>query len=545
MLVSTYDRFVQDSDQSRSKGDQTRFDIALYGLAGEIGSVVSAVKKRLLAEGGEEQWNIANGEIEEELGDVIWYCFLLARLANPKKPVNIFSHDIENLRHEIGGPSERSQRIRSVLDSTKVDDFLRAAEDFPRKTRTMEFSDYQYLAFLTARTPDRTLAEVCLAVLWQLSAELFRSKLPDVEREINKSIVDRPFNQSLGEIAWHISALASIYGLDLGEIAARNKAKVSYRLDRAHPTPLHDDEYDASEQLPRQFKIAVVSIGEKQSRMYLNGRRLGDDLTDNAHDEDGYRFHDMMHIANAAKLGWSPVLRSLMNKKRRSRPKIDEVEDGARAKIVEEAIIKAIHSEGTKLSVDRGVDSKGLPVRLFSNGAEITFRFLKFIHNFVSGLEVERNRYWEWEEAIITGHDLFYKLRCEGQGTISVDLDKRTVDYVPEVAVDIKGAVAGLGSAMCDEETVLSDERFGGLRAVLAADAARLLAVLTAIGITDPSRQHIDSIEIKEVEGGISVNAMGTVQQAVWDRQIVAFRSTSVPYGRNGSYCTVVAIADN
>lgn len=545
MLVSAYDQFVQDSDQSRSKDNQTRFDIALYGLAGEIGSVVSAVKKRLLAEGGEEQWNIANGEIEEELGDVIWYCFLLARLANPQKPVNIFSHDIESLRQEISGTSARSQRIRSILDSAKVDDFLQAAKEFPRMTRTMVFSDYQKLALLTARTPDRTLVEVCLAVLWQLSAELFRSKLPDVERELNKSIVDRPFNQSLGEIAWHISALASIYGLDLGEIAARNKQKVSYRLDRDHPTPLHDDEYPASEQLPRQFKIAVVTIGEGRSRMYLNGRRLGDDLTDNAHDEDGYRFHDMMHLANAAKLGWSPVLRGLMNKKRRSRPKIDEVEDGARAKIVEEAIIKAIHSEGTRVSADRGVDSAELPVRLFSNGAEITFRFLKFIHNFVSGLEVEKNRYWEWEEAILAGHDLFYKLRCEGRGTISVDLDERTVDYVPEVTVDINGTVAGLGSARCDKETIVSDERFCGTGVISAVNAAQKLAVLASIGITEPSKQQIDSIQITEVETGISVSATGAVRQATWDRRIVAFRSTSVPYGSDGIYCTVVAIADD
>lgn len=545
MLVSAYDQFVQDSDQSRSKDDQTRFDIALYGLAGEIGSVVSAVKKRLLAEGGEEQWNIANGEIEEELGDVIWYCFLLARLANPQKPVNIFSHDIENLRQEISGTNERSQRIRSILDSAKVDDFLQAAKEFPRMTRMMVFSDYQNLAFLTARTPDRTLVEVCLAVLWQLSAELFRSKLPDIERELNKSIVERPFNKLLGEIAWHISALASIYGLDLGEIAARNKQKVSYRLDRDHPTPLHDDGYAASEQLPRRFKIAVVTIGEGRSRMYLNGRRLGDDLTDNAHDEDGYRFHDMMHLANAAKLGWSPVLRGLMNKKRRSRPNIDEVEDGARAKIVEEAVIKAIHSEGERLSADRGVDTDGLPIRLFSNGSEITFRFLKFIHNFVSGLEVEKNRYWEWEEAIIAGHDLFYKLRCEGQGTISVDLNERTVDYVPEVTVEISGTVAGLGSAIYNNEMIDSDERFDRTGVGPTVNAARKLAVLAAIGITDPSKQQIDSIQIKEVESGISVTATGEVRQAMWDRRIVAFRSSNVPYGSDGSYCTVVAIADD
>jgi NTP pyrophosphatase (non-canonical NTP hydrolase) len=545
MLVAAYDQFVQDSDQSRTKDDQTRFDIALYGLAGEIGSVVSAVKKRLLSEGGEENWNIPNKEIEEELGDVIWYCFLLARLANPKKPVNIFLHDIENIRREISGASERSKRIRTVLDATKVGEFLRAAESFPRFTRTMEFRDYQTLAFLTARTPNRTLVEVCLAVLWQLSAELFRSKLPSVERELNTSLVDRPFNQSLGEIAWHVAALASIYGLTLDDIAAQNKKKVSYRLDRDHPTPLHDDGCSTSEQLPRHFKIGVVTIGAGRSRMYLNGRRLGDDLTDNAHDDDGYRFHDMMHLANAAKLGWSPVLRSLMNKKRRSNPKIDEVEDGARAKIVEEAVIKAIHSEGTKIAFDGSRATNNLPVRLFSNGGEITFRFLKFIHNFVTGLEVERNRYWEWEDAIIAGHDLFYRLRCEGQGTITVDLDARSIKYVPDVTVEINGTIAGLGSARYESGMFESDGRFDGPDALSPIAAARKLAVLDAIGIRSPNRKHLESIQIQEVESGISVRATGVVQQAMWNRRIVAFRTTSVPTSTDGCYCTAIAVADD
>lgn len=545
MLVADYDQFVQDSDQSRTKDDQTRFDIALYGLAGEIGSVVSAIKKRLLAEGGEEQWNVPNGEIEEELGDVIWYCFLLARLANPTKPVNIFSHDIESLRLEISGTSERSKRIRTMLDPAKVDEFLTAATEFPRATRSMVFSDYQNLAFLTARTPDRTLVEVCLAVLWQLSAELFRSKLPDIERELNKSLIDRPFNQSLGEIAWHISALASVYGLSLGKIAETNRKKVSYRLDRVHPTPLHDDGYLASEQLPRHFKIGVVTIGSGRSRMYLNGRRLGDDLTDNAHDEDGYRFHDMMHLANAAKLGWSPVLRSLMNKKRRSNPKIDEVEDGARAKIVEEAVIKAIHSEGERIAAEKS-DYYGIsPIRLFSNSGEITFRFLKFIHNFVGGLEVDKNRYWEWEDAIISGHDMFYKLRCEGQGTITVNLDTRSIEYVPDVTVEITGTVAGLGSAIYENSMLDLDDRFEGAGVVSPDDAARKLAVLGSIGITAPSRKHLESIQITEVESGISVKATGTVQQAMWDRRIVAFRTTSTPTGTGGCHCTAIAIADD
>ena len=112
MLVSAFDTFVRGSDQSVGKPEETRRDIATYGLAGEIGSVISAIKKRLLAEGGAEQWNVANDEIIEELGDVVWYCFSLADISNPGKPVNIFAHDIANLRQEIGAGDHRADRIR-------------------------------------------------------------------------------------------------------------------------------------------------------------------------------------------------------------------------------------------------------------------------------------------------------------------------------------------------------------------------------------------------------------------------------------------------
>src|SRR4051794_13894602 len=98
MLVSAYDSFVQDSDRSIGRPINERLDIAIYGLAGEVGSVVAAIKKRLLAENGTEVWDAANEEIVEELGDVLWYCFSLAHVENPATAVNIFAHDISNLK---------------------------------------------------------------------------------------------------------------------------------------------------------------------------------------------------------------------------------------------------------------------------------------------------------------------------------------------------------------------------------------------------------------------------------------------------------------
>ena len=63
-----------------------------------------------------------------------------------------------------------------------------------------------------------------------------------------------------------------------------------------------------------------------------NGVNTGDRLTDNALEPDDYRFHDVFHYAYAAVLTWSPVTRSLLRLKRKSKPKLDEVEDGALAR---------------------------------------------------------------------------------------------------------------------------------------------------------------------------------------------------------------------
>lgn len=529
MLVSEYDLFVQKTDRSLDKPQEERLDIAIFGLAAEIGSVIAAIKKRLLANDAATSWNIANDEIVAELGDVVWYCFALARIANESKPINIFVHDIVKLQREIGGDGERAAQLRRVLDPNKRSAFLEAARAFPRHTRDMRFEDYQDIAFLTARTSDRELVEVCLSVLSQLNAELFRHQLPVIEQELNTNIKLRPINDVLGEVAWHVAALASSYQLSLAHVAEKNMEKVSQRYDRSDPTPLHDDRFPEDERFPRRFEIAVVSVGPKRSRMYFKGQRLGDDLTNNAYKDDGYRFHDIMHLANVAKLGWSPVLRGLMKLKRKSKPKIDEVEDGARAKIVEEAVIKAIHSEGVRLATLRTPGSDQAKQQLFLNGSEISNHFLDFVHNFVVGLEVAGNQLWEWEDAIVEGYEIFHRLRQEGQGTIAVDLEQRTITFRAEVGINIAGRVAGIGSAVAERPT----ERQHALRC----------AILQALGLVPDivKARHCGIVELND--GLVSVKASGAVQRAMWDRRVIAFRAAVVPDGER-IWCTALAMAD-
>jgi NTP pyrophosphatase (non-canonical NTP hydrolase) len=268
--VTEYDEFVRRTNQFSDKPKDVQRAIALYGLVGEIGSVVAAVKKKILAEGGETNWNQPNDEITEELGDALWYCYASAQIINDG-PFDILAHNIENLRREVGGTNEQARVIATALDPGTRSDFLEAAKAFP-PAGGFNFDDYQRLAFKTARTDGRVLIEVCLAVLWQLGAELLRPTLPDIEIALNRNVADRPANIVLGGISWHLSAMASLYNLSLDDVIDLNCKKVRFRSERGPPTPLHDEDWNPNEQFPRDFDVAFVRVGAGQSRILKAGR---------------------------------------------------------------------------------------------------------------------------------------------------------------------------------------------------------------------------------------------------------------------------------
>jgi len=548
--VAEYDNFVGRTDQYKGLPIDERRIIAMYGLAGEIGSLFSAMKKKLLTEAGPELRDQPNDEIVEEIGDVIWYCFSLAQIENPTTPVNILTHDIALLKREIGGENERAKKIHAALDPRKKDTFCEAAESFP-STKDMTFDHYQKLAFLTARTAGRDLLEVCLAVLWQLSAELLRRTLPEIEITLNRNVADRPVNMVLGEIAWHICAIASLLHLSMNSVVARNVEKVTFRANRDSPTPLHDEGREEFEQFPRHFEIAFVSVQRDISRMYFRGKQFGDELNDNAHYDDGYRFHDVLHLAHIAHLGWSPVVRKLMGRKRKSRnDKVDEVEDGARAQIVEELVLKAIHSEGVRLVNESRRCAMDGPVRAFPHRTMITFRFLKTLRTFVEGHEVWRNQYWEWENAIFDGSEIYFNLRTEQQGTVTVDLNHRTITYSPDVCLDLKGGSVGLGiggapvsTSSSEVEIMLTPKEKSG--AALGAKVARMIAVKRAIfNALRMSEQPWRDLEIKLLDDHrVCVRAKGKVQERMWEMKAISFQLAFKESDSNVE-CTAIAIAD-
>ena len=139
-----------------------------------------------------------------------------------------------------------------------------------------------------------------------------------------------------------------------------------------------------------------------------------DALTDNAYDPDGYRFHDIFHLAYAAVLDWSPVTRSLLQRKRKSDPLVDEVEDGGRAVAIEEGISAMVFAYASQY-------------RMFEGVRTVDYSVLRTIRDMTAHLEVRARTAAEWEDAIIQGFDAWRCLHATGGGRVHVDRQARRI----------------------------------------------------------------------------------------------------------------------
>jgi NTP pyrophosphatase (non-canonical NTP hydrolase) len=224
--------------------------------------------------------------------------------------------------------------------------------------------------------------------------------------------------EELGDTLWYLTRLASVYGLSLEEIASDNatKAEALYSIGAVQN---FDGIFPPDERLPRQFTVRFTEKKIKTGchvRITIKNIAIGDTLTDNAHKDDGYRYHDVFHLAFAAVLGWSPVTRSLLKRKRKSNEKTDEVEDGARAATVEEAISILLFNQAP----ERG---------WYQDDSSVDIGLYKTIRQMVSGLEVKVCTAKQWTKAVRQAYVAFDQLQRNRGGDIIADLDTQTLTY--------------------------------------------------------------------------------------------------------------------
>ena len=292
----------------------------------------------------------------------------------------------------------------------------------------MDLNEYQLLANRTDQQPETGAFDAdhrsILVPLFGLAGEvgelLGEHKKWIRDGDSYKLFPDR-VKEELGDLLWYLANVATKHGLTLEDVARYNLGKIQRRW---HLTANGggwqgqlDEEFPAAERFPRQMDVSICSEEPGRTVMLINGEKLGDPLRDNRHEDDGYRYHDIFHLSYATVLGWSPTLRALMRRKRKSDPCIDDVEDSGRAIVVEEGISAMVFSYAER--------------RNFLAGAEgINYDVLRTIKDMTAHLEVSCRTEGDWERAIMKGFDIWRAVRATGRGRLRADLEQRTIELV-------------------------------------------------------------------------------------------------------------------
>ena len=241
----------------------------------------------------------------------------------------------------------------------------------------------------------------------------------EYKKRMRDGIPQETFNEraaeEIGDILWYLAALARECGFDLDDIARQNLFKTRNRWIGNPDSPRSlDAGAPPEQQLPRRFSVDFFDNADRVTIFAEDGKQLGAHLNDNSMRADNYRFHDAFHLANAAVLGWSPVFRSMIKRKRKYDSRIDDGEDGARAIFVEEGLAAIMFQHAVRH-------------RMFDRATQVDSEILQQATIAVTGLEVSVRTHSEWESAILQGFEVFNALSAAGGGRVTGDLDQGVI----------------------------------------------------------------------------------------------------------------------
>ncbi|MFP5273850.1 nucleoside triphosphate pyrophosphohydrolase family protein [Coleofasciculus sp.] len=296
----------------------------------------------------------------------------------------------------------------------------------------MEFRKYQEQALKSDQIPSNSGNGIIVPLLGLVGEA--GTILTEYKKYLRDGDAHKLFKESvseeLGDLLWYVANVASKFDLDLGEIAEGNLKKCldrwgwrdSEQIGVKTIGHIFDSDFPEHERLPRRFAVEITEESKDNSvrtKALVNGKQIGNNLTDNSYANDGYRFHDVFHLTYAGVLGWSPVTRQLLGCKRKSNPKVDEVEDGGRAKAIEEGISALIFSYAKDHNFLEGVSA-------------LDYQLLKTVKNMTSHLEIDQCSLGDWEKAILRGYAVWRQVEKNRGGMVVVDLDIRSIAYKPK-----------------------------------------------------------------------------------------------------------------
>jgi hypothetical protein len=107
-----------------------------------------------------------------------------------------------------------------------------------------------------------------------------------------------------------------------------------------------------------------------------------------------------------------------MKRKRKSNELLDEIEDGARATITEEALSMIIFNEAKRKNY-------------FKDSTKVSRTTLRFIKEMTENFEVNVRTAKEWEYAILKAYEVFRFLINNNGGVVEFDTLNKEINYTP------------------------------------------------------------------------------------------------------------------
>ncbi|WP_100470534.1 nucleoside triphosphate pyrophosphohydrolase family protein [Mycobacteroides abscessus] len=292
----------------------------------------------------------------------------------------------------------------------------------------MDLNDYQDAARKTDVRPHRELEDTVVHLLG------LAGEAGSVAAEYKKHLRDgeahgawrERMSEELGDVLWYLAAIADRLDVRLADIAAANLVKTRARWIPDFPSPF-DANFPENERLPRsgvyEFRAVPDSeVSRPSVDIYFDGVQVGNRLTDASDSPDGYRFHDIFHLAFATFLGWSPLTRALLGRKRRSDQLVDENQDGGRAVVLEEGISALAFAYGAEHGLLDGVEHVDQSV-------------IRAIGSVSTNFEVADRTGADWERAILAGFKVFRELLAHDGGFVAFDSDAGQLEFMSEKPV--------------------------------------------------------------------------------------------------------------
>ena len=285
----------------------------------------------------------------------------------------------------------------------------------------MELADYQKRAAVTdLRSDPGDIAFPLLGIAGEVGSLVAEYK-KHLRADTQFDAFVEEAREDLGDLLWYVAALARTLDLSLDEIAEHNLSKIIAAWgDQLPPALPYDTGFPPDQRLPRSFTIRLVSHERNEIRhvsMFLGDNTIGDPLNDNSYLDDEYRFHDVFHLSCAAVLGWSPIMRSLLRRKRKQDEDIDRIEDGARAQAIEEGLSAYVFSEARRFNYFRDVQ-------------RVDWELLKTVRRMTQHLEVRDQPPVAWQQVILQAYEAWAALVEHDGGVVEGDLDARTFRFV-------------------------------------------------------------------------------------------------------------------